>query len=149
MDIFVFPSADLTNIWAGVGAKMWAVSLNRARNKGTITKSKKMQIGSIGIIYCSETKEFTTPFLVTSDADPEIVVSNIWPQEWGLSFGILPLGSPKKRIHKDKLRTELPSATGTGARKLFEILPVRTDFSFQASKITAEDWAYLFHNLAD
>ena len=66
MEVFVFSSNNLTNMWAGVGAKRWAVSMKLAKNKGTITKSKKIKIGSIGLLYCSETGELTTPFLITS-----------------------------------------------------------------------------------
>jgi hypothetical protein len=38
MHIFVFSSNNLTNIWAGVGAGKWAVSLELSKNKGTVTK---------------------------------------------------------------------------------------------------------------
>jgi hypothetical protein len=45
----------LTNIWAGVGAKKLAVSMLLAQDKGTITKSKGIKIGSLGLLYCSGT----------------------------------------------------------------------------------------------
>lgn len=38
MQIYVFSSNNLTNIWAGVGAGMWAGSMKLAKNKGTITR---------------------------------------------------------------------------------------------------------------
>ena len=40
MSILVFSSYNLTNIWAGIGANMWAVSESE-QHKGRLTKSRK------------------------------------------------------------------------------------------------------------
>lgn len=66
MELFVFSSKTLTNIWAGIGARKWAVSLDQAANPGIATKAKALRIGSIGILYCVETQSLTTPFIVAS-----------------------------------------------------------------------------------
>lgn len=148
MEIYVFSSKDLTNIWAGVGARKWAVSPKLAKNKGTITKSQRLQIGSLGILYCSDTEEFTTPFLVKSVPEKDGEISHVWPQKWGLPFEIAPLGSPSKRLSKNLLTKNMPSVISTG-KQWNKILYVQPNFSFQPSHITAEDWAFLYSALSD
>src|ERR687892_819885 len=87
MDLFCFASKNLTNIWAGVGARMWAVAeTSPADMKARVTKSKRMVVGSIGVLYCNETHSFTTPFLVYSLVDPDQVVEDVWPERWRLPF---------------------------------------------------------------
>lgn len=147
MDVYVFSSNNLTNIWAGVGAGRWAVSMNLAQDKATITKSKSLQIGALGLIYCSETQEFTTPFIVKSLPVQGSTIKDIWPEEWGLPFGILPLGTPHSRLHKDSIANNMPSAAASKAQ-WNRILYVQPNFSFQASKLSKEDWSYLFRELA-
>lgn len=65
MELFSFASNNLVNIWAGIGAGLWAVAETSSSDmKARITKSRRMTIGSLGILYCNETHSFTTPFLV-------------------------------------------------------------------------------------
>jgi hypothetical protein len=79
MDLFCFASNSLTNIWAGIGAGMWAVAeTSPADMKARITKAKRMKVGSPGLLYCNDTHSFTTPFLVHSEPDPERIVPGIW-----------------------------------------------------------------------
>jgi hypothetical protein len=53
--LFVFSSKNLTNIWAGIGDRRWAVSQRAdAQMKGLRTKTRAMTVGSIGVLYCSE-----------------------------------------------------------------------------------------------
>ncbi len=144
--IYVFSSSDLTNIWAGVGARKWAVSQALAANAGTVTKAASLQIGALGLIYCSGTQEFTTPFIVSSQPQSGVTVTNIWPQPWELPFGIVPLGSPDKRLHKSMVASSMPSASAPGAQ-WNHILYVQPNFSFQPSHVTDADWAYLFGQL--
>lgn len=146
MRIYVFSSTNLTNIWAGVGAQLWAVSPQLADNQGTITKSQKLKVGSLGLLYCSDTQEFTTPFLVKSMPLQVISVKDVWPETWELPFEIAPLGSPQKRLSKDAVDKEMPSVVESGKR-WNKILFVQANFSFQPSNISAEDWAYLFGKL--
>src|SRR5688572_25124512 len=101
MQLYAFSSSNLTNIWAGVGAGLWAVSKKVAENPGAITKARKMMIGSLGILYCSGTHEFTTPFVVKTIPQSDVVISHVWADEWGLPFDIAPLGSPSKRLSKN------------------------------------------------
>jgi len=146
MQIFVFSFDNLTNIWAGVGAGLWAVSLKLAQNKGTITKSQKLKIGSLGALYCSDTQELTTPFLVKTAPRVGEIVADVWSQSWGLPFEITTLGSPRWRLHKDVIARDLPSVKALG-KKWNKILYVQPNFSFQPSEISAEDWAFIFDSL--
>jgi len=110
IDVFVFSSNNLTNIWAGVGAGLWAVAEQQKRKVGGAReKAQFLQIGSLGVLYCSKNKSFTTPFVVFSRPDLEGVVKNVWDDQWVLPFHIHPLGTPRRLLHKDRLRHILPS----------------------------------------
>jgi hypothetical protein len=73
MKLYSFASENLTNIWAGIGAGVWAVSEseNPTFVKGRITKAARMPIGAVGILYCNETGSLTVPFVVYSRADAD------------------------------------------------------------------------------
>jgi hypothetical protein len=147
VQVFTFSAANLTNIWAGVGARMWAVSPEQAANASIQGKARKFQVGSLGIFYCVLTKSVTTPFLVSSAPRFGHTVSNVWPESWELSFGIVPLGSPHKRLTVSSLGTKLPSlAGGKQWTTLFTFQPVTV---FAASQLQSEDWAVLVGELAD
>jgi hypothetical protein len=71
MELFCFASKNLTNIWAGIGAQMWAVAETSPSDmKARITKSKRSKVGALGLLYCNETHAFTTPFLVSASSAP-------------------------------------------------------------------------------
>ena len=46
MNIYAFPSRTRTNIWAGIGRGLWAVSHSEfpSTNKGRATKAAKMPV---------------------------------------------------------------------------------------------------------
>ncbi|HEX5472126.1 MAG TPA: hypothetical protein VFW73_09575 [Lacipirellulaceae bacterium] len=146
MDLYVFSSVNLTNIWAGIGARTWAISKTQADNPKTPTKAKGLRIGSLGILYCTETKSFTAPFLTASVPQKGTSVTNIWPEEWWFPFSIYPLGSPAKQMSATEI-AKLPSISSSG-KSWNHVLFVQPDFVFQASKITEEDWAELFSRLS-
>lgn len=101
MELFCFASNNLTNIWAGIGAGLWAVAeTSESDMKARVTKSCRMKIGSLGVLYCSETHSFTTPFLVYSEPDPIRVVTDVWPERWRLPFRIHALGNPTRQVEK-------------------------------------------------
>ncbi|WP_309601430.1 hypothetical protein [Sphingomonas sp.] len=151
MKIYGFASDSLTNIWAGIGAQRWAVgqSNDGAYAKGRLTKAAKMSIGSFGILYCSETSAYTTPFVVYSRPNPSETITNIWASPWVLPFGIKPLGNPDRSLSIRDILTVIPNAAGRGIsdpRK--HLITVQGNFAFQASEITDEDWAILIEHLA-
>lgn len=149
MRLYVFSSRSLTNIWAGVGAGMWAISEKQAENvSGAVQKASAMRIGSAGIIYCSETQAFTTPFLVLSSPVPDQTVSNVWPEPWTLPFRIHPLGTPRRQLHKDRLDTDLPSLRDR-ARQWNHVLLVTPVTVFVPSEIDEGDWEVLVTQLGE
>lgn len=149
MNIFMFSSKNLTNIWAGIGARLWAVSDTGipATRKGRVTKSKSMRVRSFGILYCSETHALTTPFVVYSAPDQMRVVTDVWPEEWVLPFRILQLGDPSRQLRRSQAKRVIPSLKE--ARKNFDSLfHVQATTAFAPSKIGEDDWEVLIQHLA-
>lgn len=146
MNVYVFSSANLTNIWAGVGAHMWAISLGQSKNPSIQGKAKNLPIGGFGIFYCVEKKALTTPFIVRSKPDEKAIIVHIWPGEWALPFRIVPLGSPEKLLFIEKLVAKLPSLSPEKHwDSLFHVSPITV---FAPSRITDEDWAVIINELA-
>jgi hypothetical protein len=150
MELFVFSSMNLTNIWAGIGARLWAVSKrDETQVKAMVTKSRRMNVGSSGVLYCSETKSFTTPFLVYSKADATQIVANVWPEEWILPFKIHPLGTPAKQLPLSTAKERLPILRARPNDNPTHILPITPTTVFASATITSEDWEVLIQALAD
>ena len=148
MDLYVFSSSNLTNIWAGVGARMWAVSPAQAKNVSIRGKAKNLPRGACGIFYCVENKVLTTPFVVKSTPDQHQVVSDIWPENWELPFKIVPLGTPDQSILVATLGSRLPSLKrpGRGWNQVFHVSPITI---FAPSRITTGDWEILIDELVE
>lgn len=145
MNLYVFSSVNLTNIWAGIGARRWAISSKQAQNRKTSTKARAFRIGSLGILYCTKTKSFMVPFIVASVPQQDATVSDIWPEEWWFPFSMYPLGTPAAQMSAQEI-SELPSIQASG--KLWNhVLFVQPDFVFQPSTITEEDWAVIYSRL--
>lgn len=147
MKLYSFASENLTNIWAGIGAGMWAVgeSDNATFVKGRITKAARMPIGAFGILYCNETGSLTVPFVVYSKADNDRKETEVWSKTWVLPFSIKPLGNPRRQLTREKARQILPSLKEKSFEKLFL---VQGQFAFQATEVTDLDWAILIQELA-
>ncbi|HKP35655.1 MAG TPA: hypothetical protein VJT71_02265 [Pyrinomonadaceae bacterium] len=148
MELFVFSSTTLTNVWAGIGARKWAVSPNQAANPSVAGRARTLQIGSIGILYCVETQSLTTPFIVASVPDETATITNIWPRDekWELPFDIYPLGSPEKQMGKNEI-ANLPVVKDSG-RQWNNVIRTQGQFAFQAAIIGAEDWSIIFQQLS-
>src|SRR5262245_36028132 len=140
MKLYSFASENLTDIWAGIGAGMWAVgeSDNPSFVKGRITKASRMPIGAFGILYCNETGSLTVPFVVYSKADPERIETQVWSKAWVLPFAIKALGNPRRKLTRDRARQIVPSLKDVSFEKLFL---VQGQFAFQSTAVTDEDWA--------
>ena len=147
MRLYSFASENLTNIWAGIGAGMWAVgdSDSPAFVKGRITKAARMPIGAFGILYCNQTGSLTVPFVVYSKADPGRIETEVWSRAWVLPFDIKPLGNPRRQLPRERARQILPSLKDEPFEKLFL---VQGQFAFQATDVTDADWAILIQELA-
>ena len=149
MKLYAFASKNLTNIWAGVGARMWAVAeTSQSDMRPRTTKSRFMQVGSAGILYCNETHSFTTPFLVYSVPDPDRVVTDIWPERWRLPFRILPLGTPERQMHKDIASQKLQVLSNMGQGGVSAAMNITGTTVFVPKEVPHEDWATLLSNLA-
>jgi len=147
MKLYSFASDDLTNIWAGVGAGMWAVgeSENPTFVKGRITKASRMPIGAFGILYCNDTSSLTVPFVIYSKADPERTETEVWSKPWVLPFSIKALGTPRRQLSRSRAKEVVPSLSDKPFEKLFL---VQGQFAFQAAEITDDDWAVLIQELS-
>jgi hypothetical protein len=149
MELFCFASKNLTNIWAGIGAQMWAVAETSASDmKGRITKSKRMKIGAAGLLYCNETHSFTTPFLVYSEPDPERVVFDVWPEKWRLPFRILPLGNPLRQLHMDEAKKQWPVLKSSSASSVSAAMNITGTTVFVPVDISGDDWSLIISGLA-
>jgi hypothetical protein len=85
---------------------------------------------------------------VKAGPQDDVVITDIWPEPWGLPFQISLLGSPQKRLSKDVLAREMPSLLESN-KQWNHVLYVQPTFSFQPSEISTEDWAFLYGRLAD
>lgn len=144
--IYVFSSESLTNVWAAVGAKLWAVSKAQGTNASNITKSQKLKVGEFGIFYVKQTKSFTTPFMVRSRPYKRKIINNVWTDSWYLPFSIVPLGSPHVSILARDLNKILPSLVSS-KMNWDQILFVSPNTVFAKAKISGEDWAVLIEKL--
>lgn len=148
MKLYAFASDDLTNIWAGIGAGLWAVGESEKAGfaKGRITKAAKMPIGAFGILYCNETGSLTVPFVVYSKADAQRTETEVWSKSWVLPFSIKPLGTPRRQLSRAQAKQVLPSMADKSFEQLFL---VQGQFAFQATEVTDADWAALIAALAE
>jgi len=119
--------------------------------KSLITKAREMTVGSLGIFYCTEVKSLTTPFLVYSQPQSTELVTDIWPQtdQWVLPFKIHPLGTPRRRMHKDQAMSLLPTLKEGGKTNITHALPIPAPTVFSPASLTSEDWAILLQHLAE
>ena len=147
MKLYSFASDDLTNIWAGIGAGMWAVvgSDDPTFVKGRITKAARMPVGAFGILYCNATRCLTVPFVVYSKVDPDRTETEVWAQPWVLPFDIKPLGTPRRQLSRARAKEVVPSLAEKSFTKLFL---VQGQFAFQSADVTDDDWAALINDLA-
>ena len=153
MHLFCFASRNLENIQRGVDAKKWAVAtVSDAAMKGRVTKAKRyFEPGVRGLLYCNPTHSFTVPFVATSYADPEAIVSDIWPEPWVLPFSIQPFGSPQKQMHMNKARSRWPVLLERcgGPGGVSAAMNITGTTVFSPVPITDEDWAMILFDLGN
>ena len=149
MRLYAFASNNLTNIWAGIGAGMWAVAASEdpGFTKTRIGKAAKMPVGAFGLLYCTETRSFTVPFVVYSKARDD-KIKNVWPEEWVLPFNMKPLGTPRRQLGRERARDLLPSLRDRKV-DLNKLIPVPPTFAFNGSDVGDDDWSVLINELAE
>ena len=149
MELFCFASNNLTNIWAGIGAGLWAVAeTSESDMKARVTKSCRMKIGSLGVLYCSETHSFTTPFLVYSEPDPIRVVTDVWPERWRLPFRIHALGNPTRQVETSIASSKWPILQKATAPSVSAAMNLTGTTVFVPKEISTEDWAIIITDLS-
>lgn len=150
MKIYAFASTNITNIWAGLGAGLWAVSNseNEGTNKRRRTLASDMPVGAFGILYCSQTHSLTTPFVVYSKPDKNRTETSVWEGEWVLPFDIKPLGSPRRQMHRGIAKSALPSMAVRGFKHVDQLIYTKGVQTFVPSEISDDDWSVLIRELA-
>ncbi|MGN6772290.1 MAG: hypothetical protein ACTHJQ_20930 [Rhizobiaceae bacterium] len=146
VEVFVFSSENITNIWAGYGSSTWAVSRGDT-SSAKLTKSERLVPGSLGILYCIPWKAFTVPFVTTTAPDKNAVERDIWNGEWILPFRFAPLGNPRSKIAGADLYRTLSGMKLKNINNYSNYLHVQSNFDFQPSKIDSQDWATLVGSL--
>jgi hypothetical protein len=147
MNVYAFSSETLTNIWAGIGARQWAIANSQGELPGIQRKAAKLPIGAFGLFYCTEMQSLTTPFVVRSKPNAVARISNVWAGEWFFPFGIIPLGTPELRLHKDEVKRVLP-AVKRGDKEWHHLIHFQPTTVFAASQIPDDDWQVLVDRLA-
>jgi hypothetical protein len=148
MEIFCFASTNVTNIWAGVGARMWAVAeTSPADMKARTTKSKRMKIGALGLLYCNEIHSFTTPFVVTSEPHASNIVNDVWPGSWRLPFSIHPLGNPSRQVTSDTAKQKWEILKNVGAGGVSAAMNITGTTVFVPVEISSDDWSLILSEL--
>ncbi len=147
--VYVFSSSSVTNIWAGYGARMWAVSKGESETafKGKRTKAAKISSGSFGLLYCEPWQAFTVPFVFRSKPQTEFSEREVWDGEWFLPFAITPLGSPRSRLQGEDIK-KLPGAARRGITNFSHYLRVQGNFAFQESLVAEQDWEKIVEKLS-
>ncbi|BCB20686.1 hypothetical protein [Bosea sp. ANAM02] len=152
MKLFVFACKNITNIWAGVGARRWAVShVDSANMAGRATRAKLIKPGHCGVIYCSHPnyKSLTTPFIFKSTPDIQGVENEVWPEEWRMPFSIAPLGSPRLHWKAREAVSSLPFNKSSGNHNIATVLKPIGTAVFSPIEVGDEDWAMILERLAE
>jgi hypothetical protein len=127
---------------------MWAVAeTSPADMKARVTKSKRMKVGSLGILYCNETHSFTTPFVVVSEPNETKVVSDVWPESWRLPFSVHPLGNPTRQVDSTTAKKKWAVLANVGAGGVSAAMNITGTTVFVPVEVSADDWALMLSDL--
>jgi|GEM_PF-917504 len=156
MDLFCFASRSIENIQIGIANQLWAVATlsNVQSMAARVTKAQRyFRAGAKGVLYCNPTQSFTTPFRVLTDADPEAVVTDVWPEPWRLPFQIEPLGDLSRQLPADLARERWPVVATRWARNkgrggISAAMNITGTTVFVPVQITPSDWDQILEDLA-
>jgi hypothetical protein len=150
LKLYFFASKNTTNIWAGYGARMWAVSADAedSMTKAWKTKARAVRVGQAGVIYRSQDQVFTMPFLFASVPAADREVDDIWPERWVLPFSIYPLGSPHRTWRAREALGKLEVFRATQHPTLNDFY-VKATQSFTPMEIPESDWGIFLQHLAE
>jgi hypothetical protein len=146
MDVYVFSSTLITDIWAGIGAGLWAISAKTGQRPDVKTKAANMTAGSAGIFYLSKPYyALTTPFIVLAPPEDR-QEKEVWNGQWALPFKIHPLGSPRIVFEKKDFLSTLPTLKGHTS-DWDDLLMVSGTKSFVPAVLSKQDWDIIIKRL--
>jgi hypothetical protein len=153
MQLFCFASKNERNIRLGIERQTWAVATlaNISSMAARVAKAEKyLRVGAVGLLYCNPRHAFTTPFIVRSKADPDAVVSDIWPEPWRLPFTIETLGDLSRQMPADEAKTRWPVVKRRlGPRGgVSAALNITGTTVFVPVEITRDEWELICSDLA-
>jgi len=156
MDLFCFASKNAENIRRGIQHQLRAVAtlLNQQSMAARRTKARRyFRPGALGLLYCNPTHSFTTPFIVVSQADPDEVVTDIWPEPWCLPFEIETLGDLSKQLRAEEAKERWPVlrqrlAANNGRGGVSAAVNITGTTVFVPVPIIEEDWGIIRGDLA-
>jgi hypothetical protein len=152
MKLFCFASRNIENIRRGVEAQKWAVAtVSDSAMRGRVSKAKRYFVPGVhGLLYCNPTHSFTVPFIATSEADPDKVITDVWPEPWVLPFSIRPLGDLRRQLHKDLAATRWPILIQRMQQygSVSAAMNITGTTVFVPIDITEKDWQIILVDLA-
>ena len=145
-NLYAFSSENVTNIWAGVGAEMWAVPIRP--NASVRGKAAKITIPSFGILYASAEQALTVPFVIISSPDQKRIEDRVWHGSWALPFRIKPLGNPRKMLSASEAKSLIPSFERLQTANFGRVFRVGGSYAFNRCDADQSDWHILMEVLA-
>jgi len=157
MNLFCFASKNILNIQLGIENQLWAVAtlVNQQSMAARITKAQKyLRIGDFGILYCNPTHSFTTPFIIKSQADPKVVVTDVWPEPWRLPFKIETLGDLSRQLSGKIAAERWPVikrrlTVNKGRGGVSAAMNITGTTVFVPVEISSQDWDMIRRDLAN
>jgi len=147
INVFAFSSESMTNIWAGVGAQMWAVP--KAPNPSVRGKAAKLPVPAFGILYDAAAHRLTVPFVILETPNPSRVEASVWNGEWALPFRMKPLGTPRKTLSAIEASQVCPSFARLNTDNFGKVFRVSGAYAFNRCDLEWADWNILMERLAD
>ena len=145
-NLYAFSSESVTNIWAGVGAELWAVP--KGASPSTRGKAAKLPVPSFGILYSAADHSLTVPFVILTRPDAQRIETEVWHGPWALPFRIKPLGTPRRMLSKSEAKKEIPSFARLATYNFGKVFRVGGAYAFNRCDATPADWAVLIDRLA-
>jgi len=145
-NLYAFSSETVTNIWAGVGAEMWAVQTRP--NASIRGKAGKIDVPSFGILYAGAEQALTVPFVILTRPDQTRIENQVWHGPWALPFRIKPLGTPRKMLSASEAKRIIPSFKRLQTNNFGKVFRVSGSYAFNRCDADQADWDVLIERLA-
>ena len=140
-NLYAFSSESVTNIWAGVGAELWAVP--KEPNASVRGKAAKIEIPAFGILYSGAEQSLTVPFVFLTRPDQTRIENKVWHGPWALPFRIKPLGTPRKMLSASEAKSLIPSFQRLQTDNFGKVFRVSGAYAFNRCDAEQADWDIL------